>query len=226
MKNTRKVIAIFMGVSLLMLGACQQGPKKEEPTESKTVEGQQERVTPPEGIISLEESKSLYDNYSRNRADLIQQFEAEQNNDENFQVARFTSFDYATIKQYISFIEQEADSANVDISSLRLYFANYPNKEKFPDGKKIVHPRQNSIFIVPTLNIDGQDYGFYIDKDGNAKLIKDAVGAEGMGSTLRNGNRSYASFMPNLVTSATLQDDGQSLNLNHGSSSPPPPGDF
>ncbi|WP_222984798.1 hypothetical protein [Flagellimonas meishanensis] len=224
MKNTRTMTSFFLAVVLLMMGACQPSQKKPDTNEPGTTE-KPEPVKAPEQIISLEESKSLYDNYSRNRAELIQQFELEQNNDEKFEVARFAAFDYATIKQYLAFIEQEADSAGVDISSLRLYFANYPNKEKFPDGKRIVHPRQNSIFIVPTINVDGQDFGFYIGADGKAKLIKDAVGQQGMGLLNGEGQKSYASFAPSF-SSATLQSGSQSLNLNRGNSSPPPPGDF
>ncbi|NAY93041.1 hypothetical protein GTQ34_14040 [Muricauda sp. JGD-17] len=224
MNKTRTLTSILIGVFLLMLGACQPAQKKEDSSETE-VEEKQERVKAPEQIISLEESKSLYDNYTRKRVDLIQDFETQQDPDSKFEASRFTAFDYATIKQYIAFIEQEADSAGVDISSLRFYFGNYPNKEKFPDGKRVVHPRQNSIFIVPTINVDGQDFGFYIGKDGKAQLIKDAVAEKGMGSTQSQGQKSYASFAPNFSTAAT-QTAGQSLNLNRGSSSPPPPGDF
>ncbi|RDY60844.1 hypothetical protein [Flagellimonas nanhaiensis] len=223
MKNTRNTATLFLVSLSLMLGACQQGQKKES-SEPESPKHQQERVAPPKGIITLEESKSLYDNYTRNRVDVIQQFEAEQNDDEKFEVARFTSFEYSEIKQYMAYIEQEAKGAGVDISSLRFYFANYPNKEKFPDGKKIVHPRQNSIFLVPTINVDGKDFGFYIGADGKAKLIKDAMDAKGMGQTSGEKTKSYASFVPTLSPSPAMQEG--SLNLNRGNSSPPPPGDF
>ncbi|MEW2921360.1 hypothetical protein AB1A65_07825 [Muricauda sp. ANG21] len=224
MKNLKKVAAIILGAFLFTLGACQQGPKKEEPAESKAAV-EQERVSPPEGIISLEESKSLYDNYTKNRLGIIQQYEMERKPEEEFEAARFTSFTYADMKHYMAYIEQEAKEAEVDISSLRFYFANYPDKADFPDGSKIVHPRQNSIFIVPTMKVDGKDYGFYIGGDGKAKLIKDAVGETAVGSTAKNQEKSYASFVPNIATSAMLQD-GKSLNKNHGSSGPPPDGDF
>lgn len=209
MKNNRKVAALFLGSLLLILGSCQRGPKKEEPTEP---------VPPPKGIISLEESKSLYDNYTKHRWDMIQQYELERKPGEEFVPARFSDFDYATIKQYITFIEQEAKEAQVDISSLRVYFANYPDKERFPDGDKVVHPRQNSIFIVPTMKVDGQDYGFYIGADGKAKLIKGAVGENGIGYKSGQGERAQAGFVPALTTAS----GEQSLNLNHGNSGPPP----
>ncbi|MBO0321885.1 hypothetical protein J0X14_06230 [Muricauda sp. CAU 1633] len=223
MKNLKKVTATLLGGILLVLVSCQQGPKKEEPIESKAAV-EQERVEPPKGIISLEESKSLYDNYTRNRLEIIQEYEAQRSPEKEFEAARFTSFSYADIKQYMDYIEQESKDAQVDISSLRFYFANYPDKEDFPDGKKIVHPRQNSIFIVPTMETPDGEYGFYIGEDGKAKLIKNAVGETAVGNASKNGNRSYASFAPSFAT-PTLQQ-GKSLNMNQGGSGPPPWGDF
>ncbi|TXN34906.1 hypothetical protein FVB32_09915 [Flagellimonas hymeniacidonis] len=220
MKNTKKVTPFILGAMLLFLGACQEKPKKEEPHEEP-----KERVKPPKQIISLETSKELYDNYSKNRAELIQSYEAEENDDENFKAARFASWDFKTIKQYIAFIEQEAKDAKVDISTIRFYYANYPNKKRFPDGKKVIHPRQNSIIILPTMKVDGTDYGFYIGEDGKAKLIKDAVDAKGIGSTSEQNGKSYASFAPNFSAPPALFA-GQSLNMNHGNSGPPPKGDF
>ncbi|WP_318311659.1 hypothetical protein [Flagellimonas crocea] len=211
MKNNRKNLIVLFGASLLLMVACQQGPKKEEPTE---------KVSPPEGIISLEESKSLYDNYTKNRVDMIQAFELERDSARRFVPARFTSFSYADMKQYMAYVEQEAQEAGVKVSSLRLYFANYPDKPDFPDGKKVVHPRQNSIFIVPTTMIDGKELGFYIGSDGKAMPIKGVVGSSETGEKTEP-NTSEASFFPNL-----FQSGDKSLNLNHGSSGPPPYTDF
>ncbi|WP_421801534.1 hypothetical protein [Flagellimonas sp.] len=214
MKNYKKAFLALLGFTFLVLGACQQGPKKEEPTKSE------EEVLPPEGIISLEESKSLYDNYTRNRVDIIQQFEAERSPDKKHIPARFTSFTYSDMKDYMAYVEQEAEEAGVKVASLRLYFANYPDKPDFPDGKKVVHPRQNSIFIVPTTMIDGKEEGFYIGSDGKAKPIRAVVGNKETGEE-SEPNTSQASFAPSL-----FQSGDTSLNLNHGSSGPPPYTDF
>nr|WP_299174615.1 hypothetical protein [uncultured Allomuricauda sp.] len=221
MKNTKTSFAMLLGSLILLLGACKQPPKTEEPHEEP-----KERVKPPEQIISLEESKSLYDHYSRNRVEIIQQFEKERDeSEEKFRPARFSSYDYSTIKQYMDFIEQEAKDANVEISSLRFYFGNYPNKEKFPDGKKVVHPRQNAVFIVPTIDVDGHNYGFYIGEDGKAKLIKDAVGQKGIGSTQKGEQKAYASFAPSF-SSPPAPYAGQSLTLNRSTAGPPPDADY
>ncbi len=223
MKNTYKSIALFLGCTLMLLASCQQKPKQEK-TDDPPQQEEREVVKPPKSIISLEESKELYDNYTRNRVECIKTFEMERSDDENFEVARWSAYDFDEVKQYIAFVEQEAKKAKVDVSTLRFYFANYPNKEKFPDGKPVVHPRQNSIFIVPTIKVDGQNFGFYIGADGEAKLIKDKIQEyqKGLGETNSNTQKAYASFAPSLAP----QGGDQSLTMNRGSSGPPPPGDF
>lgn len=219
MKNTKKVAPLLLGSMFLFLGACQPKPKKEKPHEEP-----RERVKPPEQIISLEESKSLFDNYSRNRAGVIENYEMERHPKEEFHVARFVSWDYKTLKQYMAFIEQEAKDAEVDISELRFYFANYPDKKDFPDKERIEHARQNSIFILPAMEVDGKDYGFYIGDDGKAKLVKDAVGEKGIGNITDDKEKAYASFAPSLSAPAAYTT--QSLTLNRGNSAPPPPHDY
>ncbi|UII75057.1 hypothetical protein LV716_12415 [Flagellimonas sp. HMM57] len=220
MKNTKKAAPFLLVFTLLLLGACQPKQKENPKEEPK------EHVEPPKQIISLIESKSLYDNYSKNRVETIQQYEAQANRDKNFKPSRFTSFDYKTMKQYMAFIEQEAEAANVDISTLRFYFATYPSKRRFPDGQRVVHPRQNSLFMLPTMKVKGLDYGFYIGADGKAKLVKDAVGINGVQDSMQQANgTAKASFMPSLTTAPLMQGE-QSLTMNHGSSGPPPSGDF
>jgi len=215
MRNYQKAAIVIFAAPLLFVGACQQVPKKEEPTDPK-----QEEVLPPEGIISLEESKSLYDNYTRNRIAMIEEYEAQRSPDKKHIPARFTSFTYGEMKDYMAYVEQEAEEAGIKVASLRLYFANYPDKPDFPDGKKVVHPRQNSIFIVPTTMMDGEERGFYIDADGNAKPIKGVVGSSETGAE-NKPDTSQASFAPSL-----FQGGSKSLNLNHGTSGPPPYTDF
>lgn len=222
MKNTKKATTLLLSSFLLILGACQQ-QKKQEPKHEEP----RERVKPPEQIISIEESKKLFDNYTKNRVESIQAYELEVNRDENFKVSRFSSFDYATFKQYMAYIEQEAKAAKVDITTLRFYFANYPNEKEFPDGRKVVHPRQNSLFVVPTINVDGENYGFFIGANGKAELIKNAIKADGIGSNAENDEKSYASFAPTFSpTAVTVPYVGGSLAMDRSSSGPPPSPDY
>ena len=222
MKNTMKnAQMLVLGGLLLIATSCQEKPQQKEPEKEEPKE-----VKPPSDIISIDESKSLYDNYTRNRVEPIMAHEKEMNDDEDFEVARFVDFDYDMMKQYIAFVEQEAKKAKVDVSTFRLYFANYPNSEKFRDGKKVVHPRQNSIFILPTLMKDGTNMGFYIGADGQAELVKNATSGQeqGYGSTQNKVQKSQASFVPSF--SAPMLQGGQSLIMNHGNSGPPPETDF
>jgi hypothetical protein len=187
------------------------------------------KVEAPGNIISLTEASTIYDNYSKHRVSLIEPYEMQQRApEEKFEASRFVDFDYETIKQYIAYIDQEAEKAGVKkVSKLRLYFANYPNEDKFPNGIKVVHKRQNSIFMVPTLDMEGINYGFYIGSNGNAVLIKDWKDnlKDGLGLAFEKNGKSYAGFSSNLFLTSSLQE-GKSLALNFGQGGPPPKTDF
>ena len=230
MKNVKNVFLTISAaiVLLLSVGACKDGAA---PEAAKIAE-----VDPPSQIISVEQAKSMYDQYTDRRAALIQRFEdSVQPGEKKFDVARYTYYDYKTIKQYLAYIEQEAEKAGVEISTLRFYFSNYPDKGQFEDGKKIVHPRQNSIFLMPTLNSEGLDYGFFtVEAEGGAReavLLNGELGAyspEGMGQLGEKIDaRNYAAFAPSFnskagATAASGYQGGNSLILNEGSSAPPP----
>ncbi|MFT5736001.1 MAG: hypothetical protein ACI9SG_000334 [Maribacter sp.] len=187
-------------------------------------------ILPPSHIISLEQAKSTYDNYTKHRINLIEPYETEQRvPEEKFEPARFVDFDYEMIKDYIQYVDQEAKKAGVKkVTKLRMYFANYPNEKKFKDGKEVVHPRQNSLFLLPTLEKNGGDYGFYIGDDGKAKLIidwKDNPLKKGIGSVLKKERTARASIVPNFFSNVGLYS-GQSLILNRSGSGPPPRTEF
>ena len=213
---------LLFGLVITTLAAC--NPKAEKPAgEGDRSEAPPEMAERPNTIISLESAKSIYDNYSRYRVPNIKKFETEQRAPEKeFEVARFVSFDLEMIKQYIAYVEQESKKAGVTPNTLRFYFANYPNEARFPDGKKVIHPRQNSIFVLPTLQDGKNNWGYYIGADGKAKLIKDWVKANGDGE--EDDPKSKAGFLLSL-NSSLFQDD-KSLVMNHSSSGPPPGGDF
>ncbi len=228
MKYYLKVLTV-LSVFSLCISSCQQQPRNENRKE----EVPPKEVTAPEQIISTKEAQALYQNYSKNRAPLIEAYEAKRVPEQKFDVARYTTYDYKTIKQYLAFIEQEAAKANVEISSLRFYFANYPDQVSFEDGSKIQHPRQNSIFIVPTLNKDGQDFGFFTTADGNGRkavLLREVTqpNASGLGLLQRKTKKTYAGFNLNFSIAPAMFQGDQSLIMNRGGSVPPPHtlGDF
>lgn len=218
---TTKILCVLLLTSIF---SCNQQQKENKPN-SKTPP----IVDAPANIISLNEANAIYDNYSEHRVRLIEPYETQQRQpDEKFEASRFVDFDYDALKQYIAYIDQEAEAGGVKkITKLRLYFANYPNEEKFPNGKKVVHKRQNSIFMVPTLEKGGINYGFFIGNNGNAELIKDWKDSskDGLGFSLDKKQEAQAGFAPNLVLNTSLQGS-KSLAFNFGQGGPPPKTDF
>ena len=229
MINEKKSLFRLVVLSLFVFSfnSCAEKMEKEK---KETPE-----VLAPTQIVQIDRAKKMYDNYSDRRLPLIQHYEDSINGGkEKFDVARYVSYDYETIKQYLAFIEQEAKKANVEISGLRFYFSNYPKGAKFDNGESIVHPRQNSVMLSPTLKRGDRDYLFYIggtEAKQEPVLLSDSFGpinAQGMGRIDSNDNKSYASFVPNLVKSAvgtTLNTSfysGSSLTMNRGQGAPPP----
>ena len=206
------------------------------------------KIQAPAQIVKIEEAKKMYDRYEDRRVPLIQRYEdsinrqgidekmqqMQQNQDKakadegpaKFDVARYVYYDYKTIKDYMTFIEQQAEAANVDISSIRFYLSNYP------DDAQYVHPRQNSIMISPALKKDNREYLFYIDDSDPQNpmpvLLGDNFGPvkSGTGATTFEDSKAYASFAPSLPktnnAAVLTQNGGQSLTMNRGSGAPPP----
>jgi len=232
---------IVLSIFVISIASCAEKTEKEK---------EQTQVPAPDQIVKIEEAKEMYDRYTDRRVPLIQRYEdsinrrgnddkmqqRQQNQDENkaeadngpakFDVARYVYYDYKTIKDYMTFIEQQAEAANVDISTLRFYFSNYSEDDQN------IHPRQNSIMISPALKQDNREYIFYIDDSdpNNPKpvLLGDNFdpAKSGMGMTIGKENKAYASFAPSLpkTNSAAIipYNDRQSLTMNSGTGAPPP----
>jgi len=218
---------IVPSIFVLSLNSCTE-KMEEEQKESP-------EVLAPAQIVQIDQAQEMYENYTNRRVSLIQHFEDSINGGkEKFDVARYVSYDYETIKQYLAFIEQEAKKANVEISGLRFYFSNYPNKPLFDNKDTIFHPKQNSVMLSPTMKKGKRDYLFYIEgtqAEQKAVLLSDSFGpikANKMGNIDSGHNKSYASFMPSLTnakTNTTLNASfyaGTSLTMNRGQGAPPP----
>ncbi len=229
MKHSKQLLIGLFAILLVSTISCKDKERENNDEKLGQEKVQNQEIEAPEGIISLNDAKSIYDNYTKNRVGIIEEYENKTRKSPDFQAARFVDFDYETIKQYIDYVDQEAEKAGVEkVTKLRVYLANYPDEEVFA-GKEVVHPKQNSVFMVPTLNVDGQNYGFYIGSDGKAALIKNAVGAkgQGMGDASRPTTKSYAGFAPSFsASSPTPYQGGGDLTLNSGHGGPPPTGDF
>ncbi len=218
MKNAKQLLrnVALPAILIFSLTNCNEA-KKEKPHQE---EEEPKEIDAPKNIISIKEASAIFDNYTNFRVPAIVKFETQQRApSEKFEAARFVDFDYQMIKDYIAYVDKEAEDAGVKkVTKLRMYFANYPNEIKFKDNKDVVHPRQNSIFLLPTMDADGGNFGFYIGDDGKAKLIKDKTTDLNEGS-----DKSEASLLPSF--NSMFYSD-KSLILNRGNSGPPPFGDF
>ncbi len=225
MKNFKNFLLLSLCLTTLLFISCAEQSDRGKDAKQKTA------VEAPKQIISIEVAKSMYDNYTKRRAGLIQKFEdsinASMKETKKFDVARYTYYDYKTIKDYLAYIEQEAEKAGVEISTLRFYYSNYPDQQKFPDGTTVVHPRQNSFFIMPTLNQEGREYGFYTEdsgENGEKKAVlldwQLELFAAAKFSEEEKDARSLAGFGPNTGPLPAFARG--SLVLNQGGAAPPP----
>lgn len=227
MKNFKRAANVLCMMALLVfvITSCKLGNEK-----GPAPDTEQPAVKEPAQIVTVAQAKAMYEAYGERRVGLIEKYENEQSPDKKFDVARFGSYDYETVKQYLSYIEQEAKKANVEISTLRFYFSNYPDKATFEDGREIKHPKQNSFFMIPTTK-DGNngDYAFYIHEDDNGKntpmFLTDNLDPRKKGNNdinNRSGNqKSEASFAPRLATKPMFSGN-KSLILNEVNMVPPP----
>ena len=228
-RPTTLSIKITLFFALTAIISCNQPQKANTPKNKKNIV-----VEAPAQLIAIPEARSMYESYSKRRVPLIQHYEDSINRihkeDKEFDVGRFVYYDYKTIKQYIAFIEQEAADADVEISTLRFYFSNYPDEVVFKNTKdSIKHPRQNSIMLSPTYNDGKRDYLFYIAQGAKGKqavpLTNDFEDIKGYSTRIQERNKVYASIAPssNSTSTATLSlQESQSLTLNRGSGVPPP----
>lgn len=208
--SKKKIFHFIFPLALLaIISSCNEQKKEHEEQPEPVTE-----VKPPAQIISTKKAQVLFDTYSERRAPLIQEYEDKLDPSTTFDVARYGYYDLETLKNYITFIEQEAKKANVKISNLRFYLANYP------DSKEYKHPKQNTFFIAPTTTVDGKDYAFSVVTDGKTykpKLLKDNF----IIKPFKETTTEEASFFPKI--SFFNEDDEQSLILNEFGLFPPPP---
>lgn len=191
-------------------------------------------VKPPNEIISVEHAAQMYENYSERRVPIIKKYEDSISSDTTqFTPTRYAEYDLETIKQYIAFIEYEANQVNVDIKTLRFYLSNYPNSDKFEDGGNVKYPRRNSFFMLPTMEYNGKNVGFSIeDVDGNYTAVPINQNTpikerdKNKGQSDSEGQLNEAGFFMSGSTTVPSKRP-TSLILNDGQLMPPPgPDDF
>ncbi|TMM57943.1 hypothetical protein FEE95_00495 [Maribacter algarum] len=241
MKNLKKwfpLVLVFLFV--FTLSSCnEECPPCEDPTPVKA----------PAQIVEVDDAKKMYDTYTIRRKPLIRRYEdsinrgkdynrddkmkqqkMQQNQKENaaqvdsFPVARYVYYDYKTIKDYLTYLEQEAKNQGIEISTLRFYFSNYPEGMVVKDAL----PRQNSIFIMPTITQDNQTYGYFLDDKEQLLLLNDDLKVSKTSFKPKaEDSEMKASLFPEFKSSIkapsySLFEGGKSYILNEGGVRPPP----
>ena len=142
MKSGKNLLIFLLLIALIVLSFYKCDDTQSEPDAPKD---------PPAQIISVNQAKEMYDTYEDRRIRLIEKYEAPNPDGSPFDATRYGWYDFETVKNYIAYVEQEAALAEVKVSGMQIWFANYPDSDVFQDGKPVKYPRQNSFFMIPTL---------------------------------------------------------------------------
>ena len=228
MKTTKyfQVIALNLALASLLL-SCKDTVQPEEVTAAP--------VPAPKQLISLEKAQKLYENYTTRRVPLIRKYEdsinmvmadpkAQEEVPGKFDVARYGYYDYKTLKQYLEYIEQETAKTGDSISTIRIYFANYPDEPGY------VHKRQSSFMLMPTVKKGGREYAYAISEGEKpqAMLIGDNLQVVDASQALLNNpsdrQTAKASLLPVAAPKPPVKPYqlGGSLILNESQMVPPP----
>ncbi len=196
-------------------------------------------------IIPVEQGVTMYNEFQETRTMPLNPILKNTYRDSAFVDTKFVHFSLKDLKDYLTFLEHVQElNPKKDISGLRIYFSAYPNAKTI-NGRSVKHPRQQTVFMAPTVNIGqvDKDYNnlnnvpFYIEGSpeqpykGDFVFIEDLMLDYKKEERIKTGNRllkqQRASFGINLssMLALPLQKTKTSLLLNEGEMSPPPLGD-
>ncbi|WP_158847563.1 hypothetical protein [Algibacter sp. L1A34] len=106
-------------------------------------------------LISSAQGKEMFAEFNENRTKIIEGTLQEKYKDNDFEDTKFIWYSLDEIKAYLQYIESiQKANPKQDVSGLRIYFAAYPNSKKFKSGKSIKHPKQQTVFMIPTVGVD------------------------------------------------------------------------
>lgn len=139
----------------ILVTSCDKPCNCEEDTFVETVS-----TGVPSSIIPLAAADSLYKNYGNSRVSLIELAEniteegdTISKDDANYKKAtRAVRIPYQQLKEYMAYIEKEADSAKIDIVELRVYFGKY--KDTYPASNK---KGRATVFLNPAAEFTLED---------------------------------------------------------------------
>ncbi|WP_298900992.1 hypothetical protein [uncultured Psychroserpens sp.] len=129
-------------------------------------------------IISKEQGVNMFREFQRNRTKIIEPILQKKYGDPSFEDTKFVWLSLEDMKEYMAFLEAiQEENPKKEVSGLRVYFAAYPNERQY-NGKTIKHPKQQTFFMIPTVNsgwADGNNVNvshlpFVIEPDGKNRL--------------------------------------------------------
>ena len=193
MKNAWKFVFKFSIFLILLIGisSCNgcEDFLNDDVTDDEVVTSKEVKPI----IVSEKEAIIRFDNYRKHRVDVIKAYEnngrrlcdsvpqnpqylkskkqddktVNQEDKAKFVPVEYIHYDFELFKKYIQFIEQETKKGGADISTIRVYFANYSESEKKEDKRN-----RNTVVFVPTINIDGEESTYYLSDKGNEGKIR------------------------------------------------------
>ncbi|MGJ8744113.1 hypothetical protein [Polaribacter sp.] len=156
MKPTTKIL--FLLTTTLVLSSCDKKQKKQnnkiEPVNLITTSLAQQKIEKPKTTISYEKAKELQQEYIATRAKVLNQALNKNGHFKGVTISkekrfvedvRDITFDLKTLKQYIAYVEQEAENKGLKGLGLRVYLGAYPKKDK--ESKD---PGFSTVFFMPT----------------------------------------------------------------------------
>ena len=200
MKKTKLIFKVFTVSMLLIAISCQEV-------------GTNAPVKTPDHLITVEKGLSLYDNFTRNRVPLIENFEnmqdsvmIESSDKRFFQATRAGWIDFQTLKDYVRYVEDLAQQGGEQVSGVRIYYGQYGEDEDYA--------KRTTMFMMPTIkhrsNGNTLDHLGFVTRDREGKkeivLISDMVegirssrGARNL-TTMQEGDGDYDPTMLNEMT--------------------------
>lgn len=201
-------IMVSLTVMALLLVDC----KGDHNNQNDDNDGPPTVVDAPQMIIPIERGAQLFYNYKENRIPIIEEYQNSNLPDgtEEYQATTSITFDFKMLKQYMKYVEQEAEAAHTDIKGLRVYLGQYS------EGSNEQYPRAETVFFNPTMLLDKNEVAFAIyNQNGNPTAIP--VGELVDYSNIKGNHKKSAQ-----KAQAKNDDDVTSLAGNQGHRRPPP----
>jgi len=217
MKTPKTLLLLLVGAFLLF--SCGEHTNNQDGDHHDDDKPTVGTVAEPNIIISVEDADALFKNYGVDRADKLEVVVNQTNDlEEPYIATRFVTVDYATLQQYMNFINQESKKAGVTPEGLRFYFGQ--EKSPVSSDKETFGAGRETIFVNPVTTfkgINGQiSYAILPDGSGNYSAVT-------VGSVIDSDDPKNPQKGANLL----LKRDGvQSLaGDTFGYPPPPVPGD-